>query len=156
MISLEGLAWLILRIGYAWLYLHALVGLLNQWQSTEDMVSLLFPKFTSFFAALMIAVMFVCSISLILGFYAEIAGFFLCFYNLLGMRLHYKLANIVKNFQLSKLADEADREPLQNAAELGYVGHITSAQKNAVLFAVAIFFMILGSGPVSLTQPMWF
>jgi uncharacterized membrane protein YphA (DoxX/SURF4 family) len=151
----EDLAWLILRIGYAWLYLYALLGLLSNWQATKDLVALLFPRYTPVFAVIMVIVMFISAISIVLGFYAEIAGLMLSFYNLLGIRVHYKLAAQTRAFELSPNAALEDKQILAEAGTLGAVGHITSAQKNVVLFAVALFFMLAGSGPFSMTTSIW-
>lgn len=151
----EDLAWLFLRVGYAWLYLYALLGLLSNWQATKDVVSIVFPRYTAIFAVLMVIVMFVAAISIAIGFYAEIAGLMLCFYNLLGMRVHYELAAKLNAIGLSENASEDDKQTLTDACALGMAGHVTSAQKNFVLFSVALFFTLAGSGPLSLTAPIW-
>ena len=64
--------------------------------------------------------------------------------------LHYRLARRLKRTRLSAGASAADQEALEGAIGLGMVGHVTSAEKNFVLTAVAFFFVLQGTGPMSL------
>lgn len=153
--GIDAFSWLILRVVYAWLYLYALKSLLSDWQATENLVALVFPFFTRFFAVVMVFVMIISAGSILIGFYAEIAGFLLFIYNIIGAVTHYKLAKLSTSYELSANASEEDKKILNSAVNLGVVGNVTSAQKNFVLAAVAIFFMILGSGPLSITLPLW-
>lgn len=153
--EIEIIGWLILRIAYAWLYFYALIALLRDWPSTEDMVALLFPYQTRFFAILMIIIMVIAPLAILIGIYAEIAGFCLLIYNLLGAIIHYKLARFLGTQHLSDPANVEDKNTLASVIQIGSMGNITSAQKNIVLAAVAAFFMLVGSGPASLTMPLW-
>lgn len=149
------LAWLILRIGYAWLYLYALKALFANWQATEWIVSLVFPFWVRFFAVLCVLSMIVSSIMLIFGIYAQIAGIILFFYNLIGARIHYQIAAAIKTEKQNGTVNKTDHEIFEKVQTLGIVGHVTSAQKNFILAAVALFFMLMGSGPFSVTNLLW-
>jgi len=85
-----------------------------------------------------------------LGFYGQFAAVAFIGFNLGGAILHYRLARILKQTHLSEEACAADRDALQGAIALGVVGHVTSAEKNFVLTAVALFFAMKGTGPLSL------
>jgi uncharacterized membrane protein YphA (DoxX/SURF4 family) len=150
--SLEYIAWLLLRVVYAWMFLYPIKGLLSDWQASIDMVKLIMPWQTSIVAYAMIVIMFLGALSILFGIYAKIAGFFLLIYCLIGARLHYLLAYNAKAMRLSELASEDDRATFSQLGNFAVVGHVTSAQKNFVLASVAAFFMIMGSGPWSLVS----
>lgn len=144
------LAWLILRVIYAWMFLYPLKSLLKDWSSTKNTVALLIPICAPFCAVLMVIVMIAGAFMILLGFYAKIAGFMLLIYCLFGAVVHYRLAAQAAALKLSGSASKADQKALQQAIGLALVGNITSAQKNIVLAAVGCFFMLMGSGPLSL------
>ena len=66
--------------------------------------------------------------------------------------LHYRLARQLKQPHLSQGAITADQRALKGAVDLGVVGHVTSAEKNFVLTAVAFFFALQGTGPMSIVK----
>ncbi len=147
---MEVYAWLILRVVYAWMFLYPLKVLLSDWSGTKKTVALLIPFGVPFFAVLMVLVMIAGGLMILLGFYAQIAGFLLLCYSLFGVIVHYRLAAQASALKLVH-ADAADQAVLQQAINLALVGNITSGQKNVVLAAVGCFFMLMGSGPWSLT-----
>lgn len=149
------IAWLLLRITYAWLYIYALKSLLTDWPATEFVVGLIAPKFVREFAIAMIAVMILSALMILFGIYAQVAGLLLFIYNLLGARVHYRLAKLLNNEQQSDMLSAADKAVFIKIQTIGVAGHITSAQKNFILAAVALFFTLLGSGPISITGLLW-
>ncbi|MEM9659329.1 MAG: hypothetical protein AAF961_13310, partial [Planctomycetota bacterium] len=71
-------------------------------------------------------------------------------FNLGGAVIHYRLARIAQETHLSDAASEEDRAAAVELSNLGQVGHVTSAEKNFVLAAVALFFALVGTGKFSL------
>lgn len=153
--TLHAVAWIILRICYAWMFIYPMIGLCRDMKSAEATVALLFPYFTRVFTWLMLAVMLVGGVMILIGWYAQIAGILLFFYSIFGIFIHRQLAAQVVAHQLSAAASESDRSIFTNATTLGYVGHITSGQKNVVIAAVALFIVLVSSGPWSLTPPLF-
>ncbi len=149
------LAWLILRIGYAWLYLYALKMLFADWSATEWVVGLVFPCCIRLFAILCVLSMILSSVMLIFGIYAQVAGVILFFYNLIGACIHYRIAAVIKAEQQVEMSNKNDQDIFKKVQALGIGGHVTSAQKNFILAAVALFFMLMGSGPWSVTNLLW-
>ena len=129
--------------------------LLKDWSATKSTVALLIPICVPFCAIVMVMVMIAGALMILLGFYAQIAGFMLLFYCLFGVLVHYRLAAQAAALKLVH-ADSTDQQVLQQAIGLALVGNITSGQKNVVLAAVGCFFMLMGSGPWSLTGLIYF
>ena len=148
--NIDVLAWLVLRVVYAWMFLYPAVGLIRDWKSTVQTTSLLFKWFPGGFALGSLVIMVFGSFSILVGFYGQFAAVAFIGFNLGGVVLHYRLARRLKQTHLSKEACAADRDALEGAIALGVVGHVTSAEKNFVLAAVALFFAIEGTGPLSL------
>lgn len=123
--------------------------------ASREVVRLIMPFQARFFTYVMIAVMFLDALSILLGAYAKIAGFFLLIYCLMGVVVHYRFSDRIASIKLSASASEKDQHSLNEVAALGILGNQTSRQKNIVLAAVACFFMLLGSGPISLTTPIF-
>lgn len=150
--DLEAVAWLLLRVVYAWFFIYPIKGLLDDWQGARSLAAIAIPVYPQFFSILMAVVMFFGALSILLGVYTEVSGTILCLYCLLGARVHYKLAKQLKVSALSSTATEDDKKTLLDAVNLGVVGHVTSAQKNFVLAAVSLLFVFVGSGPYSITE----
>jgi len=136
------IAWIVLRVVYAWMYLYPLIALFKNWQDTIDTTALLFKKKPKEFTVGSVFIMIVGGLSILLGIYGRIGGFLLLFFNLGGAYIHYQFANRAKDF-----AAEANT----SLVNLAIIGNVSSAQKNFVLAAVAFFFMIQGTGPWSIT-----
>lgn len=151
----EHAAWLVLRVVYAWMFLYPLIALFKDFNAAVGLVELIVPFQAKFFTMIMVIVMFFGAVMIFFGIYAQIAGFFLMFYCLIGARVHYKLMKKVSSYALSISASEVDKQLMSQATQLGAVGHLTSAEKNFVLAAVGFFFMILGSGPWSVTTNLF-
>ena len=143
-------AWLVLRAVYAWMFLYPSYGLIKDWHGTVQTTALLFPRHTGFFAFGSLVIMILGSLAILLGIYGQLAGVALVGFNLGGALIHYRLARLVRQTHLSASANQADQEALAGVVELGVVGHVTSAEKNFVLAAVALFFALVGTGPLSL------
>ena len=91
------------------------------------------------------------ALMILLGVWAQIAGFCMVVFNLMGVKFHMGFAKQAQ--QLAKANPE--QEAIATCAALAVAGHTTSAQKNIVLAGVGLFFGILGTGPWSLTQPFF-
>jgi len=144
---LEKVAWLILRIAFAWMYLYPIIALLQDRQALVATTQLLFKWQPTFFAYASIGVMIVGALSILFGIYAQVGGFLLLIFTVGGTVIHYRLAAIAAE----RLLGQGE----EDMAKLALVGHVSSAQKNIVLIAVACFFFLLGSGPLSLTTNLW-
>ena len=144
-------AFLLLRISIAWMFLSAVPTFISKWKVTLQMVKLLFSKYVTFFSVMMIATMIVGSFSILFGIYAQIGAFLLFIQCTLGVFVHNKFANNIARLQLSDAAEKNDQRVFGTAKSMGVVGHKTSAQKNIVLAAVMIFIVVMGSGPLSVT-----
>ena len=151
----EVTAWLVLRIIYAWMFIYPLKALLQDWQGTVGMVSLIVPAAPRLGAVLMVMVMLAGGLMILLGIYAQIAGLLLAIYCLLGYRVHQHFARSATALKLDNEAPRRDCNILNQARQLAEVGHITSAQKNMVLAAVGVFFFLMGAGPMTITATLF-
>ncbi len=154
--NIDVMAWLVLRIVYAWMFLYPIPGLLKDWQTTVAGTSLLFPWFSNLFAIFSVAGMFVGSLSILLGFYAQIGGLILCLFSLGGAVVHYKLSKIAETATIKSTLSAEDVSTVNQLKTLLQVGHVTSAQKNIPLAAVGFFFFIMSAGPLSITSKILF
>ena len=68
---LETVAWLALRIVFAWMFLHPVKALLEDWSGTVQTTGLLFARGSAFFAAASIAMMVGGGLALLFGVYGE-------------------------------------------------------------------------------------
>lgn len=142
-------AWLVLRAVYAWMYVYPAIGLLRDWPTTVKTTGLLFPRATPLFAAASVAVMIVGGLMILFGAYGQYAAIALLAFNLGGARIHFRLAAAARATPLPDDVPPDERASLDGLVELAEVGHVTSAQKNYVLAAVAVFFALMGTGPWS-------
>ena len=156
-IPIDTIAWLVLRIVYAALFLYPIKGLVQDWPTTQSLVKLVWPYDVALniICIAMIMVMFAGALSIALGLWAQVGGMALLIYCLFGAKVHYALAGALQANSLSENAIEADKTVFSQAVNLGVVGHVTSAQKNFVLSSVAFYFVILGSGPLSITSNLF-
>lgn len=152
---MEIVAWLILRIVFAWMFLYPLTILLNDWQAAKDSVGMVFPKYHHELAILMVIVMITGALSILLGILPHLGGLILFVYSIMGAVVHYRFADAIQSKHLSPQADQDAQSTHQRAQDLGVLGQITSAQKNFVLAAVAFWFIIKGTGPFSLIVINW-
>ena len=148
--TIELVAWFVLRAVFAWMFLYPAVGLVRDFGGAVETTALAFPFAPRFFAAGGIAVMVLGGLMILVGFYGAWAGLALVAFNLGGAVIHYRLAASVSAVQASASASEADRDAIARLQTLGTIGHVTSAEKNFVLTAVAFFFALMGTGPGSL------
>lgn len=149
--TLTAIAFLILRITIAWLFLFPLKQFIPNWKTTVNMVRFLIPFQPQLFAIAMVIVMFFGSLSILFGYYAQVAAFFLAIQCLLGFHIHQKYAQQIMTFQLSSQASPEDRNILKYAKGLGIMGNKTSGQKNIVIAVMLLFIILGGSGPYSLS-----
>ena len=146
----EDIAWLTLRIVYGWMYLYPAIGLLKDWPTTVNTTGLLFTKGKRLFAAASLVVMIGGGLMIVFGFFGQCAAVALLGFNVGGAIIHYRLAAMAKGMRCTADAAAEDKAAFENLATVGRVGHVTSAEKNFVLAAVALFFALMGTGPMSL------
>ncbi|MDF1654383.1 MAG: hypothetical protein P1U34_04650 [Coxiellaceae bacterium] len=149
MFAIEG--FLILRILLFCKLIYALKSLLADWGETEDMVGLMFPRATGFFAVLMVVVLIASAVSILFGIYGQIGGILLFFFCMLGCRMHMILKNIAADIEMDDSATDENKGKLRDAKALAVMGQSACAQKNVVIGAVGLFFFGVGTGPFSLT-----
>lgn len=148
---LTAIAFLILRISIAWLFLSPLKQFIPRWKTTVEMVRFLIPFQPQLFSILMIAAMFLGSLSILFGFYAQVGAVLLAIQCLLGFCIHNKYVKKIMGLHLSVDSTESDRKILQCAKGLGIMGNKTSGQKNLIIAVILLFIILVGSGPYSLT-----
>ncbi len=148
----ELLAWIILRLVFAWMFLSAIPVLLKNWSATVSNTGLLFPYKPEWFARGSIFVMAAGSCSILFGFYGRIGALGLLIFSLGGAIVHFRLAQKAQDSIVSLSASLEDKNTLEQLKILAVAGHSTSAQKNYVLAAVAAYFLLHGTGPWSLTS----
>lgn len=144
-------AFLVLRILLFCKFIYALTGLFADWRATEDMIGLMFPKATGFFAGLTVLVIIVSAFSVLFGFYGQIGGLMIFVFCLMGMRMHTILKNTALDIEFDGEATDEQKAKLRDAKALAVSGQSASAQKNLVIAAVGAFFFLAGTGPYSLT-----
>jgi hypothetical protein len=144
------LAWLILRLVYAWMFLYPLKDLLTDWRGTVHLASFIIPFAPKLGALGTLGIMLLGAVSILLGFYPTVGGFLLLIYCLLGGYVHWSLAKQAEHLSLTASSSSANRTILEAAKTLAIQGHVSSGQKNMVLAAVGCFFMLMGTGPLSL------
>jgi uncharacterized membrane protein YphA (DoxX/SURF4 family) len=145
------IGWLIMRIGIAWLFLWPLPGLLRNWHATVKTTALIYP-FPTLATAAGLVVMLCGSISVGCGIYGRIGGAALALYCIGGAFVHMALsrqpASLIQGLGLDgNAADVANM-----AAEIGAVGHVTSAWKNWTIAGACSFIALAGTGPLSIIQ----
>ncbi len=146
----ETTAWILLRVVFAWMFLSPIPNLLKNWPGTVSNTSLLFPWRPEWFARGSLLVMMLGACSILFGIYGRIGALGLLIFSLGGAVVHYRLAGKAQDSSMSLTASTEDKNTLEQLKTLAAVGHITSAQKNYVLAAVAAFFLLQGTGPWTL------
>lgn len=149
--ALMAIAFLILRISIAWLFLSPLKQFIPHWKKTVEMVRFLIPFQPELLSVLMIMTMFFGSLSILFGIYAQVGAALLVIECLLGFIIYKKYVKKIMTLQLSAESTEADRKILQCAKGIGIMGNKTSGQKNLIIVAILLFIILVGSGPYSLT-----
>lgn len=144
-------AYLILRILLFCKFIYALRSLFADWQATEDMIGLMFPRATGFFAVLTVVVIVVSAVSILFGIYGQIGGLMIFCFCLMGMRMHTILKNTAMDIEFDDDATDSQKAKLRDAKALAVGGQAACVQKNLVIAAVGAFFFFAGTGPFSLT-----
>ena len=151
--NIADIGMLILRIMFAWIFLWPLPGLLKNWSSTVQTTGLLFPFGQHLFTMISIIGMVVCSLMVATGIYGRAGAVFLFFFCIGGAIVHNKLAGIPEN-DAKSLTEEDLRTPagkvLSQALVLNRVGNVTSAQKNLVIAGISAYFILAGTGNLSI------
>jgi len=141
MTDLHIIAWAVVRIALAWMFLVPLPGLLKDWQGTVNLSALLCKWNPRVLAIISVLIMLFGALSVLIGIFPRVGALGLCLYSLCGYRVHRQLAR-----QAKAMANK-DNQPLVTLAQ---VGHVTSAQKNIVIAALAFFMVLQGVGPYML------
>ncbi|MDI9819008.1 MULTISPECIES: hypothetical protein [unclassified Legionella] len=144
-------AWLVVRVVFAAFFLYPIYGFLRNWSSAKQTATLIYPRYPALQAILMILLMLIIAISILFGIYGRIGGLVALIFSLLGVVAHHACSRSLAKLQLSKAASAEDQAIFTQAKEIGQIGHLTSAQKNYVIAAISFFFMLLGTGPFSVT-----
>lgn len=147
--------WLIMRLTVAWVFLTPVGGLISEWESTKTLTRLVSGVFVNFLSVLSIAMMVLGAISILFGIYAQIGGILLLVYSVFGVRVHFKLAKMATALDLPDSCKPQGEEVFYEAKALATVGHVTSGQKNMIICAVSLAFVIMGSGLLSVTGNLW-
>ncbi|MAT80168.1 MAG: hypothetical protein CMJ29_07480 [Phycisphaerae bacterium] len=148
---------LILRIMFAWIFLWPAPGLIRNWKTTVQTTGLLFPVGQQFFTAVSVVGMITCSLMVAIGIYGRIGAIFLFFFCIGGAIVHNKLAGIPEAKAKSLPEQPSDpkvAEVLAEALTLNRVGNVTSAQKNLVIAGIAAYYVLAGTGPLSIVS-LW-
>ncbi|ASQ44989.1 DoxX family membrane protein [Legionella clemsonensis] len=148
---LTAIAWLVLRVVFAGFFIYAFYNFVRNWPAAKQTAILIYPKYPNFQAVSMLTLMLIISISILLGIFGRIGGALALLFSLLGAYAHHTCAHKIESIQLPATAPDEDQQLLEEAKAIGIIGHITSAQKNYVIAAVSFFFMLLGTGPLSVT-----
>jgi uncharacterized membrane protein YphA (DoxX/SURF4 family) len=138
-------AWLILRIVYALIFLVPIYGLIKNWNDAVNATKLLCPWYPQTFTMASILMLLIGGLSVALGVWTQIVAIGLVAFCLGGYIIHMRLAN-----QIVELGKGSHAKNIDVIVKLGVLGNKTSGQKNLVLAAVGIFFVLVGSGPWSL------
>lgn len=146
------IAWLILRIVFAVFFVYPVYGFLRDWPAAKQTATMIYPSYPSLQAAAMILIMVVVSISILFGIYGHVGGLIALVFSLIGVHVHHLFAHKITDTNLSASVSSEDRGIFDGVKALGVVGHMSSAQKNYVIAAVSFFFMVLGTGPLSITN----
>lgn len=141
----QTLGWLLLRVGFSWIFLYPLPKLINNWEDTVETTELLMPWKTSFFAAVGCFMMFVGSLGILFGVFPKISAIVLFCFSIAAAQIHFSLGKLAQT-----LAANDEQASTKLIADLAMDGHVTSAQKNYVIAAVCLFFIFVGTGPMSL------
>ncbi len=148
--NVNEISWIILRLVYAWVFLYPVPGLVKDWSGTVAATRLLVNRLPELFSVVSVLVMVVGALSVLFGIYGRIGAAGLLAFNLGGAVIHFRIAEKARSTSLSAGASPEDKNTVKQLAMTAEVGHTTSAWKNFVLAAVAFFFLLQGTGPLSL------
>lgn len=142
---------LVLRLAIAWIFLWPLPGLLRDWSTTVQTTALVFPL-PRLVSVAGVLVMPLGAVSVGIGVYGRIGGAALAIFCVGGAFVHRALAGqpaaLIESLQLEGEA----RETAATAAQIGAVGHATSALKNWVVAAACLFITLAGTGKLSVLE----
>ncbi len=147
------IAWLIFRASYSWVFLNA------AWQCGKNRAGvdwtiaeseIIFGRFAPVLGPIGIVVMAVGGLSILFGIFAEIGGVLLASFLVPGTVIHLR-----KRSEARGLADalrselgSSHLESLDKLTVLAVLGHYSSAMKNVSLIGPAVYFAVMGCGPM--------
>jgi uncharacterized membrane protein YphA (DoxX/SURF4 family) len=147
----QTIAWLILRGVFGLFYLYTAYTLIKGFSWTVEHTQILFGKNARLFAFGAICLMIGGGASILLGFYGRIGAALLILFTAPGTVIHFKEIALANNLR-DKLKTVVPPDSQQTLNELGlsaYSGHFSTALKNIVLVATAVFILLMGTGPFS-------
>lgn len=153
--DLETIGWLVLRIVYGGMFLHAAFLLVKGWQWTIDHTAILFGNKAKLFAAGGIFLMAAGGLSIVFGLLGRLGGLALIVFLLPGVKIHFMEMKLAQQ-EAEKLKGQipSNLQPsLEALSSSANLGHFSSALKNIYLAGVAAFFLLNGTGPFSVWDP---
>lgn len=136
---------LIIRICYGLLFFMPLAMYLTHWDETVRSVGTVFKSHPDFMATCAMVLMLWTGISVFFGIYAQVGGITAIVLCLSGIVSHYRQAGYAMSLASIDLK-------LSTLAEMG---HKSAAQKNLVMLALGVYFLLMGSGHISVTGNLW-
>ncbi|MCH2135499.1 MAG: DoxX family protein [Phycisphaerales bacterium] len=133
----------LLRAGIAWIFLWPLPGLIRNFQATVQTTALVFPmaRCTTIIGLLVMALG---ALSVAVGIFPRVGAAALALYCIGGAFVHKALARRIQT--LAEHASDRSGE-VTEIAQLGTLGHVTSAWKNWPIAAACAYIAFAGAGP---------
>ncbi len=149
----EELGWIVLRIGFAWLFLNAAWACgkdaaARQW--TADETSILFPRHAMLFALGGIATMGLGGLFVLLGgWIGRLGGAMIAGFVVMGAIIHLRQMKRADDLAARLRVEKSgiNDEVLTTLTVSARLGHKSSALKNFAIAAVGLFIALAGTGP---------
>lgn len=163
MITLHTAGWLVVRLTVAYVYLYALY--LNAHDKAArtwllEHTAYLFPnteeplrsKLAKWSAVAGMMMMFVGSISILLGLKGRIGGLLLLLFTAGGIYQHRREREVAMAVasKVAPLVPDSARADFSTLQWSAFAGHVSSGLKNWALCGISFAFFALGTGPYSL------
>jgi uncharacterized membrane protein YphA (DoxX/SURF4 family) len=152
--------WLILRIAYGGLFIFTAWTLATGWDWTVANTAVLFGAARAkLFSVGAIATMSIGGMLIVLGFFGRLGALMLLVFLILGTMIHVKERDQVPGLAQAlrdnaKAAghqlDGSDETTLMTLQVSAFSAHVANVYKNVCLAGIALFFILVGTGPGSL------
>ena len=146
---------LFLRVAFGAFYIYTGGTLIQGFPWTVKNTALLVgEKHAALFSVGAICLMIGGGLLIVVGLYGEVGAAMTIFFTLPGTWLHRLLRDrsLIISDQIKKRLQHSDDADLRELTESAWSGNHSSALKNLVLVAIAIFIMMTGTGPHSLSR----
>ncbi len=143
----DTVALLVLRTTYGLLFLYTASTLVRDWRWTVNHTHILFGGMAKPFGAVFL--MTSGGLSMVLGYKEYIGGLLLITFLIPGTVIHSMEMRLALKMR-DRIQNSISKEPGDTLNELAwsaYAAHFSSALKNIVLIAVAVFFVLKGFWP---------